>query len=447
MDTLLEYFNPAELMPHPDNRTIDDGPEMEELCASIREFGIIRQPIVRRKTGEIWPEILSGHRRVHAAKKLGMEHIQCIVRECDDDEAMAILFVENFEQLALNPIEEAEGLDSWMRICSLSIDDIARRIKRPAEYVQSMLALNDLPQEARKLVRAGSVSRDTLLVLGKVDAEDYAAAAQLVLFPSFQDQPLNPRQAAQVIKEAIITPRQRQQKWDSQRDKAKKLFEVALPTSKIVVPTWLECEFLAPNANWINAELPLSTVQTPIKGLPIWEKRPDSSKNIWADLATKHELEVFVLPYGDERRSVVRFDLIMEGERSMHEAGMITDMIPVKTAPTSNVESADEDPDEESDSTQDNAPPDERHVRREAGTSVIVPKERVKRCVEVLDKWRLAGRLEDSELLDIPKRLVEQIVGEHAEYILSPSAMSLGAVIALEWILEGCPTAILEKED
>ena len=67
---------------------------LEELANSIRAQGII-QPLVVRETGHHKFEIVAGERRWRAAKIIGLETIPCLVKNIEDDAAIAIALIEN----------------------------------------------------------------------------------------------------------------------------------------------------------------------------------------------------------------------------------------------------------------------------------------------------------------------------------------------------------------
>ncbi len=65
---------------------VSDDEKMEELTESIRERGVLL-PILVRKTNDEEYEIISGHRRTHAARLAGIEKVPVIIRELSDDDA------------------------------------------------------------------------------------------------------------------------------------------------------------------------------------------------------------------------------------------------------------------------------------------------------------------------------------------------------------------------
>ena len=87
---------------HPFHVVDDD--RMKRLVDSIRENGIL-VPAIVRSIGNDEYEMISGHRRMHAAQKLGMERIPVIIREMTDDEAIVKMVDSNIQREELLPSE------------------------------------------------------------------------------------------------------------------------------------------------------------------------------------------------------------------------------------------------------------------------------------------------------------------------------------------------------
>ena len=87
---------------------VRDDEDMEALVESIRQFGVLNPIIVRerRRFGAKY-EIVSGHRRYEACKRLGKFDIPVIVRELDDDEAVLTMVDSNLHRERLLPSEKA----------------------------------------------------------------------------------------------------------------------------------------------------------------------------------------------------------------------------------------------------------------------------------------------------------------------------------------------------
>ncbi len=80
--------------------------EMDALIESIREFGILTPLIARKKDGERY-EIVAGHRRKFAAKKLGITELPVILRDMTRDEAIIAMVDSNIHREQILPSERA----------------------------------------------------------------------------------------------------------------------------------------------------------------------------------------------------------------------------------------------------------------------------------------------------------------------------------------------------
>ena len=86
-------------------KVIDDE-KMEDLVESIRANGIL-SPVLIRPIGNDIYEMVSGHRRMHAAILLGMDRVPAIIREMTDDEAIVKMVDANIQREELLPSEKA----------------------------------------------------------------------------------------------------------------------------------------------------------------------------------------------------------------------------------------------------------------------------------------------------------------------------------------------------
>lgn len=99
--------------------------DMEKLIESIRNNGVLNPIIVRRKEDERY-EIISGHRRKYACKKLGMDLIPMIVRDISRDEAVIAMVDSNLQREVILPSEKA-------RAYKMKMDAMRRKAGRPSK--------------------------------------------------------------------------------------------------------------------------------------------------------------------------------------------------------------------------------------------------------------------------------------------------------------------------
>ena len=86
-------------------KVIDDE-KMQELVESIKTNGVL-SPVLIRPTGMDTYEMISGHRRLHAAELAGLTAIPSIIREMTDDEAVIAMVDANIQREELLPSEKA----------------------------------------------------------------------------------------------------------------------------------------------------------------------------------------------------------------------------------------------------------------------------------------------------------------------------------------------------
>jgi hypothetical protein len=123
----IEHRNTADLKPYPNNPRYHSEEVVSELVASIREFGFT-VPLVIDAQGNI----IAGHARHEAAKRIGLQSVPCVVVPDDWDETKSSLYriVDNsipthsrwHPQLLLSEIENLK-LSDWN--LSLATPDIA----------------------------------------------------------------------------------------------------------------------------------------------------------------------------------------------------------------------------------------------------------------------------------------------------------------------------------
>ena len=124
-------------------KVIDDD-KMQDLVESIRTNGILSPVLVRPIGNDIY-EMVSGHRRMHAASLLGMESIPAIIREMTDDEAIVKMVDANIQREELLPSEKAFAY-------KMKLEAMKRQAGRPAK--------NNTGQNDQNFF--GKVSRDVL---------------------------------------------------------------------------------------------------------------------------------------------------------------------------------------------------------------------------------------------------------------------------------------------
>lgn len=85
---------------------VTDNEEMDRLVESVSTKGVILPTVVRQKDDGSY-EMISGHRRKHAAQKAGLKEIPCIIKDLTDDEATILMVDSNIQREHILPSEKA----------------------------------------------------------------------------------------------------------------------------------------------------------------------------------------------------------------------------------------------------------------------------------------------------------------------------------------------------
>ena len=130
--------------------------ELEGMARSIKEQGII-QPLLVRKD-ENGYELVTGERRLRAAKKAGLDQVPVIVKTITDTDLLEMSIVENIQREDLNPMEEAEAYYQLIAKFDLTQDQAAARIGKSRSAVANFLRLRQLPEQIKASIMDGTLS-------------------------------------------------------------------------------------------------------------------------------------------------------------------------------------------------------------------------------------------------------------------------------------------------
>ena len=157
----VEEIGVASCVPFSDNPfKVRDDFDMELLVQSVLDYGVMLPIMVRpMKNGQY--EIVSGHRRVHACEKAGIDKIPAFIRSMSRDEAVIMMVDSNLQRESLLPSEKAFAyklkMDALKRdrvgpkltAAEISDDDSATQVKRYIRLTYLIKPLLDLVDEGR----------------------------------------------------------------------------------------------------------------------------------------------------------------------------------------------------------------------------------------------------------------------------------------------------------
>lgn len=157
-----------------------DEEKLQELAASIKEFGVV-QPVVVRKKGRSY-ELVAGERRLRAAGLAGLTKVPAIVKDYDDAKMMEIALIENIQRHDLNPIEEAQGLRRLMQEFKLTQEQTAEKVGRSRSAVTNILRLLNLPEQVQKQIINGLLTMgQAKQLLGLPKPEQMCEVAEAII--------------------------------------------------------------------------------------------------------------------------------------------------------------------------------------------------------------------------------------------------------------------------
>lgn len=175
------YLPAAQIRPNPGQpRKIFDPAGLQELAASIAEYGIVQPLTVRRRDG--FYELVAGERRLRAARMAGLREVPCILLSVDEAQSGMVALVENLQRRDLDYIEEAEGLARLMRLYGLSQEQAAQRVGKSQSAVANKLRLLRHSPQVLAMLRENQLSeRHARALLRLPEEEDRLAVLQTVI--------------------------------------------------------------------------------------------------------------------------------------------------------------------------------------------------------------------------------------------------------------------------
>ncbi|MCD7761004.1 MAG: ParB/RepB/Spo0J family partition protein [Clostridiales bacterium] len=135
------YLPVWEIHPNPNQpRTVFSVKGLEELSVSIQEHGIL-QPLTVRRLEDRSYELISGERRLRAARMANLDTVPCILLRADDMESSLLALIENLQRRDLDFVDEALALEQLISTYHLSQEEAARKIGKSQSAVANKLRL------------------------------------------------------------------------------------------------------------------------------------------------------------------------------------------------------------------------------------------------------------------------------------------------------------------
>lgn len=157
---------------------------LEELAASIRKRGIMQPLVVRPLSGQGKTpryEIIAGERRWRAAQMAELDIVPVVIRQMDDETALALSLIENIQREDLSAIEEAMALKRLMDEFSLTQQQTADAVGKSRAQVANLLRLLQLEADVRVELERGTLDVGHARALLALKGTRQCAAARDVI--------------------------------------------------------------------------------------------------------------------------------------------------------------------------------------------------------------------------------------------------------------------------
>jgi ParB family chromosome partitioning protein len=172
-----------------------DEQALQELAQSIKLHDII-QPITVSKLHGNKYRLISGERRLRAAKIAGLKDIPAYIRQANDQELLELALLENLQREDLNAMEIALSYKRMMEELSHTQEQVAERMGKDRSTVTNYIRLLKLPPDIQVAVRSGEISMGHARALINVDTID----KQLYIFDEIKTKGLSVRQTENLVR-------------------------------------------------------------------------------------------------------------------------------------------------------------------------------------------------------------------------------------------------------
>jgi len=172
-----------------------DEQSLQELAASIKTHDII-QPVTLTKMPSGRYRLVSGERRVRAAKIAGIADIPAYIRQTNDQQLLELALLENLQREDLNAMEVAMSYKRMMEELNYTHEQVGERMSKDRSTITNFIRLLKLPPDIQVAVRTGEISMGHARALINVDSID----KQLFIFDEIKEKGLSVRQTEALVR-------------------------------------------------------------------------------------------------------------------------------------------------------------------------------------------------------------------------------------------------------
>lgn len=130
---------------------------LEDLAASIRQYGLM-QPVVVRQINDRDFELIAGERRLRACRIADMKEIPAVVVRAGGTDSAVMALIENIQRENLDYIEEAEAFCTLLSEHGITQEELAARLGKKQSTIANKIRILKLSPEIRGLLKANNLS-------------------------------------------------------------------------------------------------------------------------------------------------------------------------------------------------------------------------------------------------------------------------------------------------
>ncbi len=182
-----------------------DQDRLNELSASIRQYGVLQPLVVSRQETmledggiKVEYELIAGERRLRASKLAGILQVPVVVRSGDDSRAkLELAIIENLQREDLNAVERAQSFQRLADEFKLTWAEVGRKMGKSREYVSNTVRILMLPQDILDALSKGKITeghtRPLLMLIDRTPE-------QMTLFKEMMVRKMTVREAEQIAR-------------------------------------------------------------------------------------------------------------------------------------------------------------------------------------------------------------------------------------------------------
>lgn len=172
-----------------------DEQSLKELAHSIQLHDII-QPVTVSKLPSGKYRLISGERRLRAAKMAGIKDVPAYIRQANDSQLLELALLENLQREDLNAMEVSLSYKRMMEELNYTQDEVAERMGKDRSTISNFIRLLKLPPDIQLSVRNNEISMGHARALINVDNVDQ----QLFIFNEIKEKGLSVRQTEALVR-------------------------------------------------------------------------------------------------------------------------------------------------------------------------------------------------------------------------------------------------------